>query len=91
LSDFNIYDFIRLVKDIYFYMILIYVLMSWLPNVRESAVGEFLGKFVEPYLQPFRRLIPPIGGMLDISPIIALFALQFVAEGLIAVLRFLGL
>ena len=91
MSDFNIYDFIRLVKDIYFYMILIYVLMSWLPNVRESAVGEFLGKFVEPYLQPFRRLIPPIGGMLDISPIIALFALQFVAEGLIAVLRFLGL
>lgn len=87
----DIYSFIYLVKDIYFYMILIYVLMSWLPNVRESAVGEFLGKLVEPYLRPFRRLIPPIGGMLDISPIVALFALQFVAAGLVAILRFLGL
>jgi uncharacterized protein YggT (Ycf19 family) len=70
-------------------MIIIYVLMSWLPSVRESFVGELLGKLVEPYLRPFRRLIPPIGGMLDISPIVAYFALGFVAQGLIAVLRFL--
>lgn len=70
-------------------MIIIYVLMSWLPAVKESFVGELLGKLVEPYLKPFRKLIPPIGGMLDISPIIAYFALGFVAQGLIAVLRFL--
>ncbi|XID96116.1 YggT family protein [Paenibacillaceae bacterium WGS1546] len=73
---------------IYSWMIIIYVLMSWLPAVKESYVGELLGKIVEPYLRPFRRLIPPIGGMLDISPIIAYFALGFVAQGLIAVLRF---
>ena len=41
-----------------------------------------LGKIVEPYLTPFRRIIPPIGGMLDISPIVALFALRFVAKGI---------
>lgn len=79
--------YIMLIQRIYFYMILVYVLMSWLPSVRESFVGEFLGRLVEPYLRPFRRLIPPIGGVVDISPIVALIALQFLAQGLIAVLR----
>lgn len=81
--------YIGIVYRIYSYMIIIYVLMSWLPAVKESFVGELLGKVVEPYLRPFRKLIPPIGGVLDISPIIAYFALGFVAQGLIAVLRFL--
>jgi len=82
----GLHDFVNMVYRIYFYMVLIYVLMSWLPAVRESFVGEFLGKLVEPYLRPFRRLIPPIGGGLDISPIIALIALQFVAYGLHAII-----
>ncbi|MFC4305660.1 YggT family protein [Cohnella boryungensis] len=85
----QIESYIGILYRIYSYMIIIYVLMSWLPSVRESFVGELLGKLVEPYLRPFRRLIPPIGGMLDISPIVAYFALGFVAQGLIAVLRFL--
>lgn len=67
-------------------MLIIYVLMSWLPSVKESYVGELLGKLVEPYLKPFRKFIPPIGGVLDISPIIAFFSLWFVAQGLISVL-----
>ncbi len=85
----QIEHYISILYRIYSYMIIIYVLMSWLPAVKESFVGELLGKLVEPYLKPFRKLIPPIGGMLDISPIIAYFALGFVAQGLIAVLRFL--
>lgn len=84
----QIASYIILLQDIYFYMILIYVLMSWLPSVKESFVGEFLGRMVEPYLRPFRRFIPPIGGVLDISPIVALISLRFVAFGLITVLNF---
>ncbi|ALS27367.1 YggT family protein [Paenibacillus cisolokensis] len=75
-------------ETIYTFMIIGYVLLSWLPNARESFIGQILGKLVEPYLAPFRRFIPPIGGMLDISPIVAVFALQFVAYGLIAVIEF---
>lgn len=78
--------YIWLLYDIYRYMLIIYVLMSWLPSVKESYVGELLGKLVEPYLKPFRKFIPPIGGVLDISPIIAFFSLWFVAQGLISVL-----
>ncbi|TVY00597.1 YggT family protein [Cohnella terricola] len=85
----QITEYIGILFQIYSYMIIIYVLMSWLPSVRESFIGELLGKLVEPYLRPFRRLIPPIGGMLDISPIIAYFALGFVAQGLNTVINFL--
>jgi len=81
--------YINLLYQIYFYMIIAYVLLSWLPNERQSFVGELLGKIVEPYLSIFRRFIPPIGGMIDISPIIALIALQFVASGIEAVFIFL--
>lgn len=84
----EIESLIWVVQRIYTFVIIAYVLLSWVPNARDSFIGEILGKLVEPYLAPFRRIIPPIGGMLDISPIIAIFALQFIAMGLIAVIDF---
>ncbi|MBD2870113.1 YggT family protein [Paenibacillus sp. IB182493] len=84
----QVYDVVMLLQNIYTFMIIGYVLLSWLPNARESFIGVFLGKLVEPYLSIFRRFIPPIGGMLDLSPILAVFALRFVAFGLIAVIDF---
>ncbi|OUM95918.1 MAG: cell division protein [Thermobacillus sp. ZCTH02-B1] len=81
-------SFIWIAQEIYSFVIIAYVLLSWIPNARDSFVGEMLGKLVEPYLEPFRRLIPPIGGMLDVSPIVALIALHFIARGLIAVIDF---
>ena len=64
-------------------VIFVYVLMSWLPNTETGVVGQVyraLGTLCEPYLGLFRRFIPPIGGMLDISPIVALLVLQFVVR-----------
>lgn len=84
----DIENFIWMISQIYTFIIIGYVLLSWLPNARESFIGDILSKLVEPYLSPFRRLIPPIGGMLDISPIVALFALRFIAMGLIGVIDF---
>jgi len=74
--------------QIYFYMVIVYILMSWLPNARESFIGEWLGKLVEPYLSPFRRFIPPLFGVLDISPIVALIVLQLALNGIISILRY---
>jgi len=82
----TIASFLWTLENIYFFMLIAYVLLSWLPNARESFVGELLAKLVEPYLAPFRRFIPPIGGMIDISPIVALFALKYVVMGIIAIL-----
>lgn len=85
----NIDSYVGTLIEIYTYMIIAYVLLSWLPAARDSFIGEMLGKLVEPYLSIFRRFIPAIGGMIDISPIIALIALRFVGEGIVAVLHFL--
>lgn len=73
---------IYILFQIYYYMILVYILMSWLPNLRENFIGELLGKLVEPYLTPFRRIIPPLFGTLDISPIVAIIVLRFAVVGL---------
>ncbi|WP_082882766.1 YggT family protein [Paenibacillus swuensis] len=76
--------------EIYRYLIIAYILLSWLPNARDSFIGETLGKLVEPYLSIFRRFIPPIGGMIDISPIVAIFALIFVEYGVLAIVEFIA-
>ncbi len=72
------------VIDIYFWIILAMVIMSWLvafgivnrsnPYVRQ--IGAALERLTEPLLRPIRRLLPDLGGI-DISPIILLIGLQF--------------
>jgi uncharacterized protein YggT (Ycf19 family) len=81
----TVVGYIYTLSRIYSWIIIAYILLSWLPNARESVVGEWLGKLVEPYLSPFRRLIPPIGGVLDLSPIVAFIALNFVVQGIVAI------
>jgi YggT family protein len=71
--------------SIYYMMIFIYILLSWLPHVQTSSVGRLLARLVEPYLAVFRRFIPLIGVM-DLSPIVALFALHFIKVGFVTVL-----
>ncbi|GKU78380.1 YggT family protein [Paenibacillus sp. L3-i20] len=84
-----ILKFVNTALEIYSYLIIGYVLLSWFPNARESSIGQFLGRIVEPYIGIFRKFIPPIGGVLDLSPIVAIFALRFIAIGLNSVLVFL--
>jgi YggT family protein len=81
--------FLGTLFEIYGWLIIAYVLLSWLPQARESAVGQLLGRIVEPYLTPFRRLIPSIGGVIDLSPIIAYISLDFLFMGITTVLQFL--
>jgi uncharacterized protein YggT (Ycf19 family) len=37
---------------------------------------RFVSFYTDPYLNLFRRLLPPLGGVLDISPILGFFALR---------------
>ncbi|TQS75869.1 YggT family protein [Ornithinibacillus gellani] len=62
--------------EIYSYALIIYIFMSWFPGARESQFGMILAKICEPFLEPFRKIIPPLG-MIDISPIVAIFVLYF--------------
>lgn len=84
---YEISSIIDILFTIYYWMIIIYIFMSWMPNVRESFIGELLGKLVEPFLTPFRRIIPPLLGTIDISPIIAIIVLRFAVGGLHSIVR----
>ena len=72
------YLIVRLV-DAYSLIIFDYVMMSWLPVNRGilADIYQVLGKVCDPYLNLFRKIIPPIGGMVDVTPIVALLVLQF--------------
>ncbi len=71
--------FIVSVADAYSLVLFVYVMMSWLPTDRGilADIYRILGKVCDPYLNLFKKLIPPLGGMVDITPIIALLVLQF--------------
>ncbi len=82
-------QFVRALSLVYTIMIFAYIVMS-LPFIPYSTVTarirEFLDQTVAPYLNLFRRFIPPLG-MFDLSPIVALFALNIVTTVVINVLR----
>ena len=43
-------------------------------------VRRFLDRLADPIVRPFRNIIPPVGGMLDLSPLIAWFVIRILAE-----------
>ncbi|MBF0610010.1 MAG: YggT family protein [Magnetococcales bacterium] len=63
--------------NIYLWMILARVLISWISPDPYNPVVRFLVETTEPVLGFFRRWIPPIG-MLDLSPIWAMLSIQVV-------------
>ena len=66
--------------DLYSMIIVVYVLLSWFPMTNGGIIADIyrvLGRLCDPYLNLFKKVIPPIGGMVDISPVIALLVLQF--------------
>jgi YggT family protein len=70
-------DVILIALDIYMWIVIAAVILSWLVafnviNTRNpfvAAVAEFLYRITEPVLRPIRNLMPHLGGI-DISPII---------------------
>lgn len=81
--------FIMSLLTIYSYALIVYILMSWFPGARDSQFGELLARICEPYLEPFRRFIPPLG-MIDISPIVAIFVLYLARVGVMELFQMLG-
>ncbi|NLF10889.1 MAG: YggT family protein, partial [Anaerolineaceae bacterium] len=47
---------------------------------------DLLYRLTDPVLEPLRRLIPPIGGMLDITPIVAMILLEVVRQVIVRLL-----
>lgn len=63
---------------IYFVLLIVRILLSWFPNIDWSnPIFSTISQLTDPYLNLFRSIIPPIGG-LDLSAILAILALQLI-------------
>ena len=78
--------------SLYNLLLLIRCFLTWIPSINWwQQPFAFLSKITDPVLNIFRGIIPPIGGVLDISPMLAFIALQIVAGMLIGLLNSMGL
>lgn len=94
LSRQDVADYVAALFLVYIILILIRILISWVPrmpyNPALRAVLDFVSQTTDPYLNLFRRILPPIGSGgfgLDLSPmigIVVLYILRAVVVGLIS-------
>ena len=76
----------------YYLLIIIRIFLSWIRNIDWlSQPFAALRSLTDPFLNIFRGIIPPIGGMLDISPIVAIILLQILQGFVVGTLSKLGL
>ena len=73
---------IILILRVYFYAVLAWVILSWIPTSSTHPLGRvsiFLDRIIYPVILPLRRVIPPLrqgGGMLDLTPIVLLLGIN---------------
>jgi len=85
----DVANYVNALFIVYIILIFIRVLLSWIPRMPYyrwlSATVEFVHQVTDPYLNVFRRFLPPIGGggmAIDISPILAIILL-FIAQAIV--------
>jgi len=80
-----LFQLIDTVIDIYIWIIILYVILSWLisfnvVNTRNRVVylvADALFRLTDPVLKPVRRIIPAVGGF-DLSPVVVILLLFFI-------------
>jgi len=75
------------VLGIFYWLVLIRAVMSWVSPDPFNPIVQFLEKYTEPILEPIRRILPlslKLG--IDISPIIAFLVIMFLKSFLVTTL-----
>ena len=93
ISRVDVANYVNAVFLVYFILIFIRILLSWIPRLPYypwlRASVDFIHQVVDPYLNIFRRVIPPLGGggmAIDISPILAIIVLSIVGRVVVALI-----
>ena len=69
----------------YTIMLFVKIIGSWFPRLSDTLVMRFVNYYTNPYLNIFRKFIPPIGGALDLSPLLAFFTLKLLQSFFITI------
>ena len=81
---------LKIIVDLTWFFVLVlflYVLLSWFSPDPRNPLVQLLTLIAVPILEPLRRVIPPVGGVIDLSPVLGMFALQIVNAVLNSVLK----
>ena len=82
----SVQSFISVFVSVYILLIFAYVITSWIRLPYSlNPIQRFLHDVVEPYLRLFRRILPPLGP-LDLSPVVAVFALVLLQRLVVSLL-----
>lgn len=60
----------------YMLAIIALAIMSWIAPQPTHPAPLLIAQITRPILAPLQRIIPPLGGMIDISPLIAIFGIK---------------
>ena len=72
----NMINLLATIFQLYSYVLLARIIISWIPNVdRSNSIVQFIYQVTEPVLEPVRRAMPPLG-TIDASPIIVFIGLH---------------
>ena len=66
-----------MVLNIYFFAVLVSIILSWVAPGTHHPGAQLLHQLVQPVMEPFRRLVPAVGG-LDLSPILVFLAINVI-------------
>ena len=75
---------INIILSIYYWLIIIRALISWVNPDPYNTIVQFLYRATEPVLSPIRRMLPSMG--IDVSPIIAFLIIIFLKGFVVATL-----
>ena len=68
------------------WIMIVRILLTWFPNINwYNQPFKVMKEITDPILEPFRRIIPPLGGI-DFSPIVAFIALEILREVIVRIL-----
>ena len=76
--------------EIFVILLLVRAVLSWFPPSDSSPlnpVRRVLFAITEPYLAPFRRLIPPVG-MIDLSFLVAFIVAEVIVQVIFSQIHF---
>jgi YggT family protein len=93
MSRSDIADYVQTLVLVYLVLIFIRIIMSWIPrmpyNRALNAVLTFVSDVTDPYLNLFRRFIPPVRigpAALDLSPIVGIFLLIILQQVVVSLI-----
>ncbi len=85
MNQFTVLHAVTWLLQILSFAIIARALLSWFSPGMSNPIARLLVEVTEPILGPLRRVIPLIG-MIDITPIVALFLLQILQQWLVQAL-----